>query len=295
MIENIFLMTWNPNSTETDQQIITDAAYPDEYDRFNEPEICEKILNVHKAVLEKEYNPEVFNEDFLLVNTRAIVVDGLNLLSVILPGNNLLGLVFSKSENPYDYRNELIQLLQEYFWPNLMKVQKIAPVQTLLLTLFVDLRKYSDEVLSIQEEQNHIMLIGNVPMVKVFVFGLDNAGKSSLMRLLSTGKYDSNYFPPTKKFRITNIKLPSGVKLVCWDMPGQKIFRSDWLRGAQASNILLFILDLADSTRFEEAREELNNMLDLYELQNIPLLFLGNKTDLSEAVLDQNISFRNLD
>lgn len=107
------------------------------------------------------------------------------------------------------------------------------------------------------------------------------------MRLLSTGKYDSNYFPPTKKFRITNIKLPSGVKLVCWDMPGQKIFRSDWLRGAQASNILLFILDLADSTQFEEAREELNNMLDLYELQNIPLLFLGNKTDLSEAVLDQ--------
>ena len=125
--------------------------------------------------------------------------------------------------------------------------------QTLLLTLFVDLRKYSDEVLSIQEEQNHIMLIGNVPMVKVFVFGLDNAGKSSLMRLLSTGKYDSNYFPPTKKFRITNIKLPSGVKLVCWDMPGQKIFRSDWLRGAQASNILLFILDLADSTRFRRS------------------------------------------
>ena len=32
MIENIFLMTSESNSTETDQQIITDAAYPDEYD-----------------------------------------------------------------------------------------------------------------------------------------------------------------------------------------------------------------------------------------------------------------------
>ena len=141
---------------------------------------------------------------------------------MILPGNNLLGLVFSKSENPYDYRNELIQLLQEYFWPNLMKVQKIAPVKPYYSHYLLIYANIQMKYFPYQEEQNHIMLIGNVPMVKVFVFGLDNAGKSLLMRLLSTGKYDTNYFPPTKKFRITNIKLPSGVKLICWDMPGRK-------------------------------------------------------------------------
>jgi hypothetical protein len=254
MIENIFLMKWNPNPNEQEDFLTTEAAYPDEHELFNQTEIREKIFQAHKTILEKNYEIEMFTEDFLLVNTKAIVVDHLKLLSLVLPENNILGLVFPKNENPYDYRNELIRLLREYFLSKFNESSKERTRQTLLLTLFVDLRKYTDEVLTHQEEQNPIMVIGNVPMVKVFVFGLDNAGKSSLMRLLATGKYDNNYFPPTKKFRITNIKLQSGVKLVCWDMSGQKIFRVDWLRGAQASNILLFVLDLADSSRFEEVQ-----------------------------------------
>jgi small GTP-binding protein len=186
-------------------------------------------------------------------------------------------------ENPYNYRNELIRLLLEYFIPRFLDTTKDKIRQTLLLTLFIDIRKYADEFLAHQQEQNRIMMVANTPLVKVFVFGLDNAGKSSLMRFLATNKYDPNYFPPTKKFRITNIKLTSGVKLVCWDMPGQKIFRQDWLRGAQASNILLYVLDLADTNRYQEAKDELYNMLDLYELQGIPLVFLANKVDLAEA------------
>ena len=120
-------------------------------------------------------------------------------------------------------------------------------------------------------------------MIKVFGYGLDCAGKSSLMRLLSTGKFDHDYFPPTKKFRITNINLKKA-KLVCWDMPGQKVFRQDWIRGAQASNILLYVLDSADKSRFIEAKEEFWNMLNLYELQNLAVLFLVNKIDLLQDI-----------
>ena len=42
MIENIFLMTWNPNSTETDQQIITDAAYPDDLINLMNPRFVKR-------------------------------------------------------------------------------------------------------------------------------------------------------------------------------------------------------------------------------------------------------------
>ena len=115
------------------------------------------------------------------------------------------------------------------------------------------------------------------------------------MRLLTTGKFDHDYFPPTKKFRISHVKLDSGATLVCWDMPGQKIFRPDWLRGAQASNILLFVLDLADTTRHEEARAEFWNMVNLYELQGLPILFLANKTDLVSAPQNTNQNSREIE
>ena len=188
-------------------------------------------------------------------------------------------------------------MFQEYLMQSYLDTfdnVKSTAKSNLLLTLFIDLRKYDDESLVFQKEINKVMIdSNNNPLVKVFVYGIDFAGKSSLMRLLSTGKFDFDYFQPTKKFRITNVKLDSGVKLICWDMPGQKIFRSDWLRGAQASNLLLFVLDCADTGRFSEAKEELWNMINLYELKSIPLLFLVNKTDLSECDKNPNSIIEN--
>lgn len=284
MLENIFLMKKNSNNFSN-----AFLAYPDDEDvLFDSNEIVQQIIISQKNILEKNYQAKHFTEDFLHANSKAIQVDGVNLLVIPLPFQYILGLVFDKDTNPYDYRNELIRLFQEYLMESYLTTfdttDKNRPKSNLLLTLFIDLRKYDDESLVFQKEINKVMIdSNNNPLVKVFVYGIDFAGKSSLMRLLSTGKFDFDYFPPTKKFRITNVKLDSGVKLICWDMPGQKIFRSDWLRGAQASNLLLFVLDCADPGRFSESKEELWNMLNLYELKSIPLLFLVNKTDLAEC------------
>ncbi len=260
-------------------------AYRDDEDvLFDSSEIVQQIIISQRNILEKNYQAEHFTEDFLHANSKAIQVDGINLLVIPLPYQYILGLVFDLETNPYDYRNELIRLFQEYLMKSYLDTFDNGNKKSnLLLTLFIDLRKYDDESLVFQKEINKVMIdSNNNPLVKVFVYGIDFAGKSSLMRLLSTGKFDFDYFPPTKKFRITNVKLDKS-KLVCWDMPGQKIFRSDWLRGAQASNLLLFVLDCADPGRFPEAKEELWNMLNLYELKSIPLLFLVNKTDLADC------------
>ena len=281
MLENIFLFEINSNNFSN-----AFLAYPDDEDAlFDSNEIVQQIIISQKNILEKNYQAEHFTEDFLHANSKAIQVDGVNLLVIPLPYQFILGLVFDRETNPYDYRNELIRLFQEYLMKSYLDTFDNGNKKSnLLLTLFIDLRKYDDESLVFQKEINKVMLdSNNNPLVKVFVYGIDFAGKSSLMRLLSTGKFDFDYFPPTKKFRITNVKLDSSVKLVCWDMPGQKIFRSDWLRGAQASNLLLFVLDCADPGRFSESKEELWNMLNLYELKSIPLLFLVNKTDLADC------------
>ncbi|UYP47823.1 hypothetical protein NEF87_004108 [Candidatus Lokiarchaeum ossiferum] len=300
MLENIFLINCEEanlqnlklNHSSTDlaslARIKTCLAYPNEEILFKDPDIIKQIVIGESATLERSINPSQMSEDFMYAHSKAIRVKNMNLLILSLPYRHILGLVFDLDSNPYDYRNELLGLIQEYVLPKFHEKLKTQEKTNILLTLFIDLRRFADESLIFQPEQNRIMLIDNKPLIKVFVFGIDNAGKTSLMRLLATGKFDQNYFPATKKFRITNVKLDSGTKLVMWDMPGQRIFRPDWLRGAQASNLLLFMLDSADEARFAEAKLELSNMLKLYDLQNLPLAFLMNKVDLlEESTLNQ--------
>ncbi|MHA1819693.1 MAG: ADP-ribosylation factor-like protein [Promethearchaeota archaeon] len=119
-------------------------------------------------------------------------------------------------------------------------------------------------------------------LIKVFLYGLDNAGKSSWVRFLKTGKFDYNFFTPTKKKVIHNIKIDSRLKIILWEMPGQKSFRRVWLRGIQDSNIIVFMLDAADEERFAEAKREFWRILSRYELRGVPLLFIANKVDLVE-------------
>ncbi|MHA1744953.1 MAG: ADP-ribosylation factor-like protein [Promethearchaeota archaeon] len=279
MLENIFIA----NHT-SDKMLQMTLAYPDEHVMLNDDPLAKQILASQNNILEQNLPAMAFTEDFLHTNCKALRVNGNNLLILPLPFKYLLGFLFDPDCNPYDYRNEVIRLVQEY----VLKVFHTIPdthsftnvFTNLLLMLFIDIRRYTEESLIFEDMPNRIAYFNDKPMIKVFVYGIDNAGKSSLMRLLTTGKFDHDYFPPTKKFRISHVKLDSGVTLVCWDMPGQKIFRPDWLRGAQASNILLFVLDLADTTRHEEAKSEFWNMVNLYELQGLPILFLANKTDL---------------
>ncbi|MCK4780769.1 MAG: hypothetical protein KAT57_11295, partial [Candidatus Lokiarchaeota archaeon] len=73
-----------------------------------------------------------------------------------------------------------------------------------------------------------------------------------------------------------------------WDMPGQKAFRSKWLKGLQDSNIILYMIDVANQRRFEESKNEFWNILNKVELNGTPLLIIGNKTDLVRLSNESN-------
>lgn len=47
------------------------------------------------------------------------------------------------------------------------------------------------------------------------------------------------------------------------------------------------MVDAADEAKFTEAKEELHQLMAKPQLANIPLLVLGNKNDLPEAVKDE--------
>ncbi|EAW16047.1 ADP-ribosylation factor-like protein [Aspergillus fischeri NRRL 181] len=96
----------------------------------------------------------------------------------------------------------------------------------------------------------------------VTMIGLQNAGKSSLLRVLAKGH----------------------VTLKCWDLGGQPRFRPMWERYCRGVNAIVYIVDAADRAALPVATEELHELMEKPSLNGIPLLVLGNKSDLPDKL-----------
>jgi ADP-ribosylation factor-like protein 8 len=116
---------------------------------------------------------------------------------------------------------------------------------------------------------------------KVFLFGLDNAGKSTISHYLKTGQVVEG-LTPTRLFSIDEFIL-NDIEYIIWDAPGQVCYRNSWKKGFDSANILLFILDTSQSERFQEAKTELMNVLKEPDQANVPLIFCFHKMDKLDA------------
>ncbi|KAI7053128.1 hypothetical protein KC327_g19034, partial [Hortaea werneckii] len=67
-----------------------------------------------------------------------------------------------------------------------------------------------------------------------------------------------------------------------WDLGGQPRFRSMWERYCRGVNAIVFIVDSADKEALPVAKEELHILLEKPAMEGIPLLVLGNKSDLQD-------------
>lgn len=74
------------------------------------------------------------------------------------------------------------------------------------------------------------------------------------------------------------------VTLKCWDIGGQPRFRTMWERYCRGVNAIVFIVDIADLGVLSQARDELHALMARESLRGIPLLVLGNKSDLPEGI-----------
>lgn len=106
---------------------------------------------------------------------------------------------------------------------------------------------------------------------KIFLFGLQNAGKTTLMKYLK--KEPDLQTKPTLAFNIDELIIRD-IKFIVWDAPGQVKMRDSWNKGLDKAKILLFVLDAADDKLFETC--------------SIPLVFCFHKMDLEDAKNDLN-------
>ena len=116
----------------------------------------------------------------------------------------------------------------------------------------------------------------------VTMIGLQNAGKTSLLRVLSGGEFAIDTIP-TVGFNMKKVTR-GHVTLKCWDLGGQPRFRPMWERYCRGVNAIVFIVDIADVDLLPAAKDELHALMRQPSLEGIPLLVLGNKSDLPDKL-----------
>jgi len=270
-------------------------SYPEDISKKDDKDFIRKIIfgHDHGSLIEQHRNgngslinstkkyakSNHFNIDCPIPQT----VNDQNIYTICIDAKTIIGLIFEKEDNPYDFREIFEDLCHE-----LINIERCCDfedeieTENFLLTLFIEIRRYGDEIVQYKE----IAFQPADVFMKVFLFGVDEAGKTSLVRRIKTGQFNDNYFTPTRKFNIEYIQDIQKTKgdpstiTAFWDSPGQSTFREKWLTGLQDSNILVYMIDVANQLRFEESKREFWKIINNYLLLDVPLLIIGNKIDL---------------
>ena len=121
--------------------------------------------------------------------------------------------------------------------------------------------------------------------LELTILGLQNAGKSTFVNVLSTGKFEDDQIP-TIGFNFRKLKKGK-VEFKMWDLGGQPRFRDSWEKYCRTSSAIVFVVDSEDKGNLDIAKMQLHQLVQWPSIEGVPLLVLGNKNDLPGA-LDEN-------
>ncbi|KAL5706769.1 ADP-ribosylation factor-like protein 8B [Ranunculus cassubicifolius] len=120
--------------------------------------------------------------------------------------------------------------------------------------------------------------------LEVSLVGLQNAGKSSVVKVIATGGYSEDMIP-TIGFNMRKVtKRNLIIKL--WDLGDRKM----WERFSRTVSVIVYVVDAADRDNLSTSKSELHNLLSNESLRGTPLLVLGNKIDKPDALSKQALT-----
>ncbi|CAA0830069.1 GTP-binding protein 1 [Striga hermonthica] len=137
----------------------------------------------------------------------------------------------------------------------------------------------------------------------VLILGIDKAGKTTLLEKLKSQYSNMEGLPPDKIVPTVGLNIGrvevSNTKLIFWDLGGQPGLRSIWEKYYEEAHAVIYVIDAACPSRFEDSKSALEKVLRHEDLQGAPLLILANKQDLEDAVsvdeLSQYLDLKKLD
>merc|ERR1712217_491879 len=89
--------------------------------------------------------------------------------------------------------------------------------------------------------------------------------------------------PHNEELMIRNIRFRT------YDLGGHETARRIWKDYFATVDGIIFLVDAADRTRFQEAKEELSHLLEDQALAAVPFVVLGNKIDIPTAASEDEL------
>lgn len=123
--------------------------------------------------------------------------------------------------------------------------------------------------------------------MEITVLGLQNAGKTTFVNVIASSPFYED-MRPTVGFNMKRVRK-GNVVIKVWDLGGSPRFRGMWERYCRGVNAIVYIVDAADVEKLKEAKCELHLLLGKPQIAHVPILILGNKTDLPYAIEEKEL------
>ena len=121
--------------------------------------------------------------------------------------------------------------------------------------------------------------------IPIFTIGDSTTGKTSIISVYSGNPFQQNMTSTIGiDYFVKSITLPNGknCSLKLWDTAGQECYRSVALKNVKVSMGIILVYDITSNKSFKNIKNWINEISNTININEIPLLFLGNKTDLQK-------------